>query len=245
MLVVKRLRTCAILASSVPYRVIFLSAMDLEDESPLFLGDDTGGGPIILDDDVEDQPQESLQELADRVREVTSMRSCDVRLNDPLPASGSPTEVVDDSDVEMVFESPLEALKKLAEQAWPQKRVAIQESGGSAEDMIQSEMKKLKYKYPHELKMPWEKGFAGLVLQTDSQVMKAPCLSKEGTKAWAMEQGEIEAKSGSSKDEKLEIQASFKKSDRVRMPWDQAEANDRQKVFSGWLRPESAARLRR
>ena len=142
-------------------------------DAPLMVGDeDTGGGPIILDDDIEDQPRESLQELADRVREVTSMRSCDVRLNDP-PASGSPTEVVDDSDVEMVIESPLEALKKLAEQAWPQKRVAIQESGGSAEDMIQSEMKKLKYKYPHELKMPWEKGFAGLVLQADSQVMKA------------------------------------------------------------------------
>ena len=182
--------------------------MEVED-SPLTMGDDTGGGPIILDDD-EEQPQESLQELADRVREVTSMRSCDVRLKDP-PASGSPTEVVDDSDVEMVFESPLEALKKLAEQAWPQKRVAIQESGGSAEDMI------------------------GLVLQADSQVMKAPCLSKEGNKAWAMEQVETKAKSGSSKDEKLEIQASFKKSDRVRMPWDQAEVDDRQKVFAGWL----------
>ena len=47
-----------------PYRVLLSCAMELDDESPLYVGDeDTGGGPICLD---EEEP-ESLQELADRV----------------------------------------------------------------------------------------------------------------------------------------------------------------------------------
>ena len=50
-----------------------------------------------------------------------------------------------------------------------------------------------------------------------------------------MEQAETEARSSGLKEGSVEIQASFKKSDRVRPPWDQAEADDRQKVFAGWL----------
>ena len=55
--------------------------------------------------------------------------------------------------------------------------------------MIQNEMKlkhkfpqelKLKHKFPQELKMPWEKGFAGLVLQHDSQVMKDTYFHEQG-----------------------------------------------------------------
>ena len=65
---------------------------------------------------VEEEEPESLQELANRVREVTAMRLCDRQGDtqlDVVPESGSPTEVVEDLDVEMVFESPLEALKNL------------------------------------------------------------------------------------------------------------------------------------
>ena len=53
------------------------------------------------------------------------MRLCDIQGDtrlDVVPKSGSPTEVVEDSDVEMVVESPLEALKNLVQQAWPLKR---------------------------------------------------------------------------------------------------------------------------
>ena len=45
--------------------------------------------------------------------------------------------------------------------------------------MIQSELKKLKYKFPQELKMPWEKGFAGLVLQQGSQVIEGALHGQE------------------------------------------------------------------
>ena len=169
------------------------------------------------------------------------MRLCDIQGDtrlDVVPKSGSPTEVVEDSDVEMVVESPLEALKNLVQQAWPLKRAAdpgCPQASGSSEEMIQSEMKKLKHKFPQELKMPWEKGFAGLVLQHDSQVMENTFMNKENTKTGAMEQVDEVAKSSSAKDDTTEILVSSKRSDRVRPPWAQAEADDRQKVLGGWL----------
>ena len=57
--------------------------MNLED-SPLDGGDGTVGGTIIIDDDdqhesLQEPAHESLQELAERVREVVDVRKCDVR----------------------------------------------------------------------------------------------------------------------------------------------------------------------
>ena len=63
--------------------------MELDDDSPLYVGDEnTGGGPIN-----------------DYKCGRGGDRQGDTQL-DVVPESGSPTEVVEDSDVEMVFESP-------------------------------------------------------------------------------------------------------------------------------------------
>ena len=152
----------------------------------------------------------------------------------------SPTEVVEGSDEEMAVVSPLEALKQLVQQTRAVKREAEvvhrkEDDAGCPDEMIQSELKKLKYKFLQELKMPWEKGFAGLVLQQGSQVMKAPFMDKNNTKAWAVEHADVEMKKAEEKVSELDIQASFKKSDRVRRPWAQSEADDRQKALAGWM----------
>ena len=58
------------MALSVPLPYLLSSAMELDDDSPFYVGDENTGGGFI---NVEEEEPESLRELANRVREVIAM----------------------------------------------------------------------------------------------------------------------------------------------------------------------------
>ena len=56
-------------------------------------------------------------------------------------------------------------------------------------NMIGSESQKLKQYIPDTLRMPWEKGFAGVVLTGKAGVLPLECLQEGGRSAKAMDHG--------------------------------------------------------
>ena len=152
------------------------------------------GVPVVviedtMDDD-EGEGEESLTDLATRVRELESMRVEDFQPETPTEKF-SPTELQED-DNQVV--SPLMKLKELVE-----KQNTVTSSAGESSmamevdkdeyNMIGSESQKLKQYIPDTLRMPWEKGFAGVVLTGKAGVLPLECLQEGGRSAKAMDHG--------------------------------------------------------
>ena len=139
-------------------------------------------------DDDEGEGEESLTDLATRVRELESMRVEDFQPETPTEKF-SPTELQED-DNQVV--SPLMKLKELVE-----KQSTVTSSAGESSmamevdkdeyNMIGSESQKLKQYIPDTLRMPWEKGFAGVVLTGKAGVLPLECLQEGGRSAKAMD----------------------------------------------------------
>ena len=162
------------------------------------------GGPLTVEDSMdEDEGDESLVALAARVREVESMRSEDIQPETPTEKF-SPTELQEE-DNQVV--SPLMKLKKLVEKK-NSASSSVDESAVAMVvnkdeyNMIGSESQKLKQFVPDTLRMPWEKGFAGVVLSGKSGILPLECLQESGRSAKAMEI-EVEVKTQQKEETKV------------------------------------------
>ena len=179
---------------------------------------------------------EPLGELAMRVWEVEAMRRAD-----RIGRSGSPTEVCSLHSSEAHEEetediSPLLRLKRMIDgtQAGPSKAVPTLEEKAIDWDeygMIPNEQHKLKKFIPEHLQMPWERGFAGAVLNQKVEILPLECL-KESTRSAKSMKVEVEPAAQSLEPPKIKPSFAFKESGR--MPWDRAQAEERDKVLTGW-----------
>ena len=80
--------------------------------------------------------------------------------------------------------------------------------------------------------MPWEKGFAGVVLTGKSGVLPLECLQESGRSAKVMElEVEVEAQ----QKEEVKVKPSHTTKDSMRLPWARAQAEERDKVLAGWM----------
>ena len=213
-----------------------------EDTGPL-PGGGGAGGTVVIDvdedlpmtaDDLQMMPTEvgDIHEMADRLREMQSMTMEDVANN----RSGSPTEVMEAdsaSEDEQVKSSPLEVLKKMVEDR-DKKRKAEAEESLNIHDMGTSEIQKLKAHVPMELKMPWERGFAGLVLKGGASVMETAFLDEDNWRPHAMLQDDVEVRGQEKDTGGSKLKPSFKLDGRQKMPWAQALETERAKVLEGW-----------
>ena len=215
-----------------------------EDTGPL-TGGGVAGGTVVIDVEGEEDLQMmtddlhtmsagvgDIHEKAARLREIQSMTMEDVQGN----RSGSPTEVMDDdtaSEGDQVKPSPLEVLKKMVEDR-DKKRKAESEVNLNIHDMGTSEIQKLKAHVPMELKMPWERGFAGLVLKGSASVMETAFLDEDNWRPHAMLQDDVEVHGQKEDPGELKLKPSFKLDGRQKMPWAQALETERAKVLEGW-----------
>ena len=169
---------------------------------------------------------EPLGELAMRVWEVEAMRRAD-----RIGRSGSPTEVCSlysseahEEETEDISPSP--RLKRMIDgtQAGPSKAVPTFEEKAIDWDeygMIPNEQHKLKKFVPEHLKMPWERGFAGAVLNQKVEILPLESL-KESTRSAKSMKVEVEPAAQSQEPPKIKPSFAFKESGR--MPWDRAQA---------------------
>eukprot|EP00913_Durusdinium_trenchii_P000697 g649.t1 len=213
-----------------------------EDARPQ-LGGGVAGGTVVINvdedlpttaEDLQTMPAEvgDIHEMADRLREMQSMTLEDVTNN----RSGSPTEVMEAdsaSEGEQEKPSPLEVLKRMVEDR-DKKRKAEAEASLDIHDMGTSEVQKLKAHVPMELKMPWERGFAGLVLKGGTSVMETAFLDEDKWRPHAMLQDDVEVRGQGEDPVELKLKPSFKPDGRQKMPWAQALETERAKVFEGW-----------
>ena len=208
----------------------FKSAMDVMDvdEAPEE-GDDGAGGPHYI--------PESLSELADRVREVEAMR-----MGDKGERSGSPTEMYSPHSTEAVEEKPMEVspllqLKRMVDSAQAtssstatttkEEEVSTDEFG-----MIKNEQQKLRKFIPEHLKMPWERGFAGVVLNQGGNILPLECLRESTRSAKAMD---VEVDQPGKPPEPEKLMPSFVIKESGKLPWDRAQTEERDKVLTGWM----------
>ena len=203
--------------------------MELDDPLAPEPGGGSAGGPIVVTDDEgtpmevtqvdvtqEFEQVENIHEMAARLKELEGMRAEDI-CNGEGDRSGSPTEVMDvdsNSDHEQAKMSPLEALRKLVENMKETKNAETPPAGGPVVcdeyEMGRSEVQKLKFHVPGELKMPWEKGFAGLVLERKSSIMETKFLDEKTRAPHAIQQ-----EGGGGLEDGSEFQARWKSSDAV------------------------------
>ena len=204
--------------------------------APMEWGEVAGGPVVVIEDTMDDdegEGEESLTDLATRVRELESMRVEDFQPETPTEKF-SPTELQED-DNQVV--SPLMKLKELVE-----KQSTVTSSAGESSmamevdkdeyNMIGSESQKLKQYIPDTLRMPWEKGFAGVVLTGKAGVLPLECLQEGGRSAKAMD---IEVDVEVQQKEEVKLKTSHTTKDSVRLPWARAQAEERDKVLAGWM----------
>lgn len=98
-------------------------------------------------------------------------------------------------------------------------------------DVIVSEQQKLRKFVPESLRMPWERGFAGLVLNPRSNVLPMERLRESSRSAKAMD---INVDPPSEQKVEAQVKSSFVLKDRTRLPWDKAQEEEREKVLAGW-----------
>ena len=184
------------------------------------------GGPIVVDSEDEGLQVSSevgnIHEMAARLRELHEMRAEDPQ-NEGLK-SGSPTEVMDvDSNSEPEIQvSPWEALRQLVAGMKQEKKKestpAENQLESDAHGMGLTEVQKLKFKVPKELKMPWETGFAGLVLGRKQDVETG--FLNESTRQPHAIQAVPEVKvEDEAMDVGTKVNPSFKIETKSRMPW--------------------------
>ena len=142
------------------------------------------------------------------------------------------------SDHEQVKMSPLEALKKLVENMKETKNAEAPAAGDpimcDEYEMGRSEVQKLKFHVPGELKMPWEKGFAGLVLERKSSVMETRFLDEKTRAPHAIRIDEDVQREIKKVEDAWKMVPSFKLDGSQRMPWSKAMETEREKVMEGW-----------
>ena len=177
---------------------------------------------------------ENIHEMAARLKELEGMRAEDIR-NGEGDRSGSPTEVMDvdsNSDHEHVKMSPLEALKKLVENMKETKNAETPVAGDpimcDEYEMGRSEVQKLKFHVPGELKMKWEKGFAGLVLERKSSIMETKFLDEKTRAPHAIQVDEDVQPEIKKVEEAWKMVPSFKLDGSHRMPWSKAMETERE-----------------
>lgn len=192
-------------------------------------GDGAGGGAITVTDD--EEVGESLEDLAVRVREIEAMRHED--------GGESPTEqytptAVGDGDESIM--SPLMQLKRMVDgEAASSSRselppVAMQVDKDEY-DMILSEQQKLRKFVPESIRMPWERGFAGLVLNRQVNIIPLECLKESSRSAKFME---VQVDPPGEPQVATQVKSSFVSKERTRLPWDRAQTEEGDKVLAGW-----------
>eukprot|EP00913_Durusdinium_trenchii_P016909 g15897.t1 len=101
-------------------------------------------------------------------------------------------------------------------------------------EMGRSEVQKLKFHVTGELKMPWEKGFAGLVLERKSSVLETKFLDEKTRAPHAIQvDGEVQPEIKKVEDA-WKMVPSFKLDGGQKMPWSKAMETEREKVMEGW-----------
>ena len=224
--------------------------MELDDDvvmAPLQRGSGAGGPILVTDDEgaqldftQEFEPVGNIREMTARLKELQDMRAEDVR-DGGGNRSGSPTEVMDvdsNSEPEQVKLSPLEALKKFVENMKETKNAEALTPGEPVlcdeYEMGRSEVQKLKFHVTGELKMPWEKGFAGLVLERKSSVLETKFLDEKTRAPHAIQvDGEVQPEIKKVEDA-WKMVPSFKLDGGQKMPWSKAMETEREKVMEGW-----------
>ena len=185
---------------------------------------------------VEDDDEETLQELAGRVREVEATRIEDMACQ--ADAVESPTEIFADEQPDGQGEgvSPLLKLKQAVDAAAASSSTAGPPDVHMKIDkdeygMIESERQKLKKFVPESLRMPWERGFAGVVLGGADKHLQVSSLM-ESTRSAKFMEIEIEKKKVESSE--VKIKPSFVIKDKERLPWDRAQSEERDRLLTGW-----------
>lgn len=177
-----------------------------------------------------------IHEMAARLWELQSMRLEDSQ-GEKGTRSGSPTEVMDadtQSEPEQKDVSPLEALRRMVIDNEKKRKAAGEDEASDVHGMGTSEVQKLKYHVPGAMKMPWERGFAGLVLKKDSSVMETSFLDDCKMKSIAMQVDEGAAQAQQEKIEPVQLTLSHKIDGSQKMPWARALETEREKVLEGW-----------
>lgn len=192
------------------------------------------GGPITVpDEDDEELPEaENLQDLAVRVREVEAMRAADVWLAETPTEMYSATEPPDDKPEEV---SPLMKLRQLVDSTTASSsRPASEQTMDVQRDeygVITSESQKLKRFVPEPLKMPWERGYAAVVLGKPDRLMPLDMLMDSGRSAKFMDI-QVEPKNEEVKD--VKVNPSFVVKGGTQLPWERAQSEERDKALTGW-----------
>ncbi|CAL1136231.1 unnamed protein product [Cladocopium goreaui] len=232
-----------------------MAAMEIssDEESPRNGGTKRG---TVVDLSVEDEPvTNELLSLDPLVGNIHEMRQKLVAMESGAKEDvdmGSPTEVFDEE-----YQSELDAVWKGEEgpevatehrdlqqvlDVILKRQATVDLSGEQAAKVVKpvdggmglSEKLKLKPHIPDCLKMPWERGFAGLVLGKAPEVMEMPNLS--AMKAALMVEEEIvEPKEDDKMPADVFVRSGFKPLDRERKAWQQAEADERTKLMAGWM----------
>ena len=184
---------------------------------------------IVLDEETE---PETLQELAGRVREVEAMRVEDMACQ--ADAVESPTEIFGDEQPDGHGEevNPLK-LKQAADAAAASSSTAGPPEAHMEIDkdeygMVESERRKLKRFIPESLRMPWERGFAGVVLGGADRHLQVSSLMEATRSAKFME---IEFEKKKVEPSEVKIKPSFVIKDKERLPWDRAQSEERERLL--------------
>ena len=197
-------------------------------------GEDVAGGLTAIT--VDDDDEETLQELAGRVREVEAMRMEDMACQ--ADAVESPTEIFGEEQPGGQGEevSPLLKLKQAVDAAAASSSTAgppdvHMEIDKDEYGIIESERQKLKRFVPESLRMPWERGFAGVVLGGADKHLQVSSLMESTRSAKFME---IEVEKKKVESSEVKIKPSFVIKDKERLPWDRAQSEERDRLLTGW-----------
>ena len=232
-----------------------MAAMEIssDEESPRNVGTKRG---TVVDLSVEDEPvTNELLSLDPLVGNIHEMRQKLVAMESGAKEDvdmGSPTEVFDEeyqSDLDAVWtgeEGPEVATEQRDLQqvldVILKRQATVDLSGEQAAKVAKpvdggmglSEKLKLKPHIPDCLKMPWERGFAGLVLGKAPEVMRMPNLSAMKS-ALMVEEEIVEPKEDDKMPADVFVRSGFKPLDRERKAWQQAETDERSKLMAGWM----------
>eukprot|EP00435_Cladocopium_sp_Y103_P016654 s1417_g4.t1 len=206
------------------------TVVNLEDEAPnILLSVDPLVGNIHKMKQQLDKMMEAAPGGEDDVGSPTEVFEHDYQSDAAEVEGGSEELVADGGGLQRVLETILKRGPPET-QNLPAEKMAKHADGG----MGISEMTKLKPHIPDCLRMPWERGFAGLVLGKSPDVLMLP--NSSSMKAAALmddEPEEQEVNADSPLD--LFVRSGFKPLSKDREPWKDAESDERAKLMAGWM----------